>query len=116
MIAKLVVHGVSREHARRRMLRALDEFQVGGVTTLLGFHRALLSHPCFVDAQTCHGVVESELLADRAEQLSHRTTVAAGPDGAAPGRPMLARTRPVEVDGRRFEVTVVLPEPPHAEL
>ena len=33
------------------MLRALDEFEIGGVTTLLGFHRALLRHPCFVDGR-----------------------------------------------------------------
>ena len=45
MIAKLIVHDVDREHARRRMLRALDEFEIGGVTTLLGFHRALLCAP-----------------------------------------------------------------------
>ena len=49
MFAKLIVHGVDREHARNRMLRALDEFEVGGITTLLGFHRALLRHPCFVE-------------------------------------------------------------------
>src|SRR5207248_6967718 len=46
MIAKLVVHGVDREHARRRMLRALDEFEIGGVKTLVSFHKALLAHPC----------------------------------------------------------------------
>ena len=45
MIAKLIVHGVDREHARMRMLRALDEFEIGGLPTLLGFHRALLAHP-----------------------------------------------------------------------
>src|SRR5207244_5640640 len=37
MIAKLIVHDVDREHARRRMLRALGEFELGGVTSLLGF-------------------------------------------------------------------------------
>jgi acetyl-CoA/propionyl-CoA carboxylase biotin carboxyl carrier protein len=111
MIAKLIVHGVDREHARKRMLRALDEFQVGGVHTLLGFHRALLEHPCFVAAATCHGVVESEELAKRAEQLSHETTVAPGSDGAVRERVVLA-----EVDGQRYEVRLLEPEPPYREL
>jgi acetyl-CoA/propionyl-CoA/long-chain acyl-CoA carboxylase, biotin carboxylase, biotin carboxyl carrier protein len=112
MIAKLIVRGVDREHARRRMLRALGEFRIDGVTTLLGFHRALLEHPCFIDAATCHGVVESELLAERAQELSHKTTmVPAVSDGAA-----LSRSTTVEVDGRRFDVSVNVPEPPHAEL
>src|SRR3982750_1849524 len=52
MIAKLVAHGVDREHARRRMLRALDEFAIDGVKTLIPFHKALLTHPCFVEAGT----------------------------------------------------------------
>src|SRR5262249_59756798 len=63
MIAKLVVQGVNREHARRRMLRALDELVVGGVKTLIGFHKALLTHPCFIQGETCHRPVESQLLA-----------------------------------------------------
>ena len=84
LVAKLIVHGVDREHARRRMLRALGEFEIGGITTLLGFHRALLEHPCFAEGATCHGVVESEELAERAQQLSHKTTtVPAASDGAA---------------------------------
>ena len=58
------------------MLRALDEFAIGGVTTLLGFHRALLRHPCFVEGGTCHGVVESEQLAHwRSVRASRRTVV-----------------------------------------
>ena len=58
LVAKLVVHGVDREHARQRMLRALDEYEIGGIETLLGFHRALLRQRCFVEAGTCHGIVE----------------------------------------------------------
>jgi acetyl-CoA/propionyl-CoA carboxylase biotin carboxyl carrier protein len=114
LIAKLVVHGVDREHARARMLRALDEYEIGGITTLLGFHRALLRHPCFVEGGTCHGLVESELLAEQAEQLSHETTrVVTSPDGAAPAR---ERRYALEVDGKRFDVRVLVPEAPHAEL
>jgi acetyl-CoA/propionyl-CoA carboxylase biotin carboxyl carrier protein len=120
MVAKLIVHGRDREQARRRMLRALDEFEVRGVETLLGFHRALLSHPCFVDGATCHGVVESELLAKRAQELSElshpATRVAASSDGAASATATRARATTVELDGRRYEVAVLEPEPPWAEL
>ena len=110
LIAKLIVHGVDREHARRRMLRALDEFEIGGVATLLGFHRALLSHPCFVEGSTCHGVVESELLAGQAQQLT-RETAAGASDGA-----VRAQVTAIELDGRRYEVKLLRPEPPWLEL
>jgi acetyl-CoA/propionyl-CoA carboxylase biotin carboxyl carrier protein len=114
MIAKLIVHGVDREHARRRMLRALDELVIEGVPTLVGFHKALLTHPCFVAGETCHGVTESELLAQRADSLSHETTtIAMGSDGAVR---MDARRREIEVAGKRFSVRVLAPEPPWREL
>jgi acetyl-CoA/propionyl-CoA carboxylase biotin carboxyl carrier protein len=121
MIAKLCVHDVDRERARRRMVRALEEFEIGGVTTLVGFHLALLDHPCFVDGATCHGVVESEQLAQRAaeisEQLSHEATnVASRPDGAVRSAATTRRALTAEVDGRRYEVSLIVPEPPHAEL
>jgi acetyl-CoA/propionyl-CoA carboxylase biotin carboxyl carrier protein len=114
LIAKLCVHGVDREHARQRMLRALGEYRIEGVTTLLGFHRALLEHPCFVAAGTCHGVVESEELAKRAEQLSHKTTsVPAASDG---GPPLREQRVQAELEGRRYDLRLLLPEPPYAEL
>jgi acetyl-CoA/propionyl-CoA carboxylase biotin carboxyl carrier protein len=112
LIAKLCVHGVDREHARRRMLRALGEYEIGGVTTLVGFHRALLEHNCFAAGETCHGVTESEELANRAAQLSHvATRLPTTPDGRVRERIVLA-----EVEGRHFEVKLLVPEPPHAEL
>ncbi len=110
MIAKLIVHDVDREHARRRMLRALDEFELGGVKSLLGFHRALLRHPSFVAGETCHGLVESGELAAAAAELEREP---ADERAVANGR---VRATQVEVDGRRFEVKVLEPEPPWAEL
>jgi len=112
MIAKLIVHDVDRESARRRMLRALDEFELGGVKTLLGFHRALLRHPCFVEGGTCHGFVESDELAAAAGELERAPV---GEAAALNGR-LRERVTQVEVDGRRFDVKVLEPEPPWVEL
>ncbi|MFL5917618.1 MAG: acetyl/propionyl/methylcrotonyl-CoA carboxylase subunit alpha, partial [Gaiellaceae bacterium] len=113
MVAKLVVHGLDREHARRRMLRALDEFVIDGVKTLIGFHKALLTHPCFIEGATCHGIVESELLAARAAELENGTRPGTVP---GPGQGLVPAVRSVEVDGRRFDVRILRPEPPFAEL
>ena len=119
LVAKLIVHDVDRESARRRMLRALEEFTIEGPTTLLGFHRALLSSPCFMEGGTCRGVTQSEELAERARELAERSSgppvgVAAGVDG----KPVSTRERQVvvELDGRLHEVRVHAPEPPWAEL
>jgi acetyl-CoA/propionyl-CoA carboxylase, biotin carboxylase, biotin carboxyl carrier protein len=114
LVAKLCVHDIDREHARRRMLRALSEYRIDGVTTLIGFHRALLEHPCFVKDGACHGVVESDELAERAHELSHETTTLSGsPDITGTLR---EQTVHAELDGRRFDLKLLLPEPPHAEL
>jgi acetyl-CoA/propionyl-CoA carboxylase biotin carboxyl carrier protein len=112
LVAKLCVHGIDREHARRRMLRALAEFEIGGVATLVGFHRALLEHQCFVAGETCRGITESKELAERAEQLSNMaTSLSPGSDGRV--RESIVQA---EVEGRRFEVKLLAPEPPYAEL
>jgi acetyl-CoA/propionyl-CoA carboxylase biotin carboxyl carrier protein len=106
MISKLIVHGVDREHARRRMLRALGEYVIDGPTTLIPFHTALLSHECFVRAETCAGIVES---------LEIDTDGRVPRPVALPGR-TIADVRVVEVDGRRFQVRVTEPEAPWLEL
>jgi acetyl-CoA/propionyl-CoA/long-chain acyl-CoA carboxylase, biotin carboxylase, biotin carboxyl carrier protein len=112
LVAKVCVWDVDRERARLRMLRALDELVVEGVTTLAGFHKALLRHPCFVEATTCHGLVESEEFAQKAQQLSYQaTSVARSPDGR-----LRERFVELELDGRRYDVKLLQPEPPHAEL
>ncbi|HEX3805409.1 MAG TPA: acetyl-CoA carboxylase biotin carboxylase subunit [Gaiellaceae bacterium] len=111
MVAKLIVRGADREQAIGIMLRALGEYRIGGVKTLIGFHQALLSHPCFRAGETCHGVVESPELAARAAELSAAEPAAATASGALTERRTFA-----EVDGRRVEVNVLVPEPPYREL
>jgi acetyl-CoA/propionyl-CoA carboxylase biotin carboxyl carrier protein len=120
LVAKLVVHDVDREHARRRMLRALEEFVIDGPATLLGFHRALLSSPCFVEGGTCRGVTESEELAARARALDESSSAGASAAATAGANGGAGATRErslvVELDGRRHELRVHSSEPPWAEL
>jgi acetyl/propionyl-CoA carboxylase alpha subunit len=61
MIAKLIVWDRDREAATRRMLRALDEYEIEGLKTLLPFHRALLATDQWAEGSTCR-----ELIGDRA--------------------------------------------------
>jgi acetyl-CoA/propionyl-CoA carboxylase biotin carboxyl carrier protein len=106
MIAKLIVWDADRDTARRRMLRALSEFEVGGVHSLIPLHRAILEHPHFSEGSTMHDFVEGG---------GYAATLAgdeASPNGQVTAEPPLneARTVVTEVDGKRFEVTVLAPE------
>jgi len=118
MIAKLIVHDVDRERARHRMLRALGEFVIEGPSTLLGFHRALLTTDCFIAGETCRGIVESEELAQRAQELDRLSHERAGAASFSDGSSRSTRERlvAVELDGRRHEVRLHTAEPPWAEL
>lgn len=51
MISKLSVHGPDRETARKRMLRALDEYEIAGCKTTIPFCEFTLNHPAFIDAK-----------------------------------------------------------------
>ncbi|HEY9409903.1 MAG TPA: biotin carboxylase N-terminal domain-containing protein [Jiangellaceae bacterium] len=50
LLAKLIVTGATREQAVQRARRALGEFDVDGLATVLPFHRAVLDDPAFVPA------------------------------------------------------------------
>src|SRR5215213_8432312 len=58
MVAKLIVWDVDRESATRRMLRALDEFDVDGVRTLIPFHKAIMASSQWAAAETCRDLIE----------------------------------------------------------
>jgi acetyl-CoA/propionyl-CoA carboxylase biotin carboxyl carrier protein len=112
LMAKLITWGPDREAARRRMLRALAEFEIAGVKSTIPAQLALLAEPAFIEGKHSTKWLEEEV--DPA-----LLSAAAGPDPAllsasaeAGTEPLIARTVPVEVDGRRFEVKVWLPESP----
>jgi len=100
MFAKLIVSGADREQARRRMLRALDEFVVEGVPTTIPVHRWILETPAFRKSEHTttwleHALTDVELPAQVDMQ----------PAGAA-GQQARPRDILVEVDGRRVPVRI----------
>src|ERR1700748_3686894 len=68
MIAKLIVWDVDRDRARRRMLRALSEFEVEGVSSLIPLHMAIMRHPEFAEGGTLREFVEGGGYAREVEQ------------------------------------------------
>src|SRR5690606_15301738 len=60
LIAKLIGYGADRDEARRRLVRACEEFVIEGVPTTLDFHRFALVHPDFVEGRVSTVSVERE--------------------------------------------------------
>ena len=59
MIAKVIVHGEDREHARMKMKYVLENFVVGGVTTNIEYLLRILKHPEFCSGNTFTHFVET---------------------------------------------------------
>jgi acetyl-CoA/propionyl-CoA carboxylase biotin carboxyl carrier protein len=102
MVAKLVVWDVDREKATRRMLRALDEYDSGGLTTLIPFHKAILRTRQWADGETCRDLMEDTdwLKSTAPEQV-------AAPEPSEEGAEIVTRDYKVEVSGKLFDVKVV---------
>jgi acetyl-CoA carboxylase biotin carboxylase subunit len=59
MIAKLIVHGTTRESAINRAQQALEEFVIEGIPTTIPFHRQVLADPDFRDGRFTTAFLES---------------------------------------------------------
>ncbi len=57
MIAKLVVHAENRDEARAKMVRAIDEYNITGVKTTLGFCKFVMGHEAFASGKFDTGFV-----------------------------------------------------------
>jgi acetyl-CoA/propionyl-CoA carboxylase, biotin carboxylase, biotin carboxyl carrier protein len=101
LIAKLIVTGASRAEALQRSRRALAEFEIGGMPTVLPFHRAVVSDPAFTaEPFTVHTRwIETEF----AGELSPQQAADADDDA---GQPAARERITVEVGGRRLEVVI----------
>jgi acetyl-CoA/propionyl-CoA carboxylase biotin carboxyl carrier protein len=102
MVAKLIVWDVDREHATRRMLRALDEYEVGGLTTLIPFHKAILATEQWARGETCRDLME-----DKEWLKTTAPADAAPPEPSEEGAEMVSRDYKVEVSGKLFDVKVI---------
>src|SRR6187200_2252043 len=102
MVAKLIVWDVDREKATRRMLRALSEYDSGGLTTLIPFHEAILATEQWAKGETCRDLMEdSEWLKSTAP------ADAKPPEPSEDGGEVVSRDYKVEVSGKLFDVKVI---------
>jgi acetyl-CoA/propionyl-CoA carboxylase biotin carboxyl carrier protein len=105
MVAKLIVWDVDRDAATRRMLRALDEYVITELRTLIPFHQALLATEQWARGETCRDLVEDrKWLKQLAFPKPEKPSEEQGDEV-----PSLEQDYTVEVSGRRFDVKVIGP-------
>ncbi|HEY2766867.1 MAG TPA: acetyl-CoA carboxylase biotin carboxylase subunit [Solirubrobacteraceae bacterium] len=103
MVAKLIVWDADRAQATRRMLRALSEYEIEGLRTLIPFHQALLQTDQWARGETCR-----DLLEDRKWLKTLAFEPAAAP-ADEDGQERIEQSYTVEVSGQRFDVRVAGP-------
>src|SRR5919205_2578683 len=96
MVAKLIVWDADRERATRRMARALREFEIEGVTTLIPFHQAIMASEQWSRAETARDLIEDRAWLKRLAFPKVDKREAETPE-------LVAREYVVEVGGKRFE-------------
>ncbi|HET9104529.1 MAG TPA: acetyl-CoA carboxylase biotin carboxylase subunit [Solirubrobacteraceae bacterium] len=105
MVAKLIVWDVDREQATARMLRALGEYEIETLKTLIPFHQAILATDQWANAETCRDLIE-----DR-KWLKTLAFAPAAPAEGDDAQEKVSQNYTVEVSGKRFDVTVIGPPP-----
>ncbi|MER0079676.1 acetyl/propionyl/methylcrotonyl-CoA carboxylase subunit alpha [Corynebacterium sp. KPL2830] len=102
MLAKLIVWGPDRETALRRSARALAEYQVEGLPTVLPFDRAIVADPAFTAENGSFDVYTKWIEEAWDNQLPpHEDST-----DAEAGSPEASQVHTVEIDGRRIEVAL----------
>jgi acetyl-CoA/propionyl-CoA carboxylase, biotin carboxylase, biotin carboxyl carrier protein len=105
MVAKLIVWDADREQATKRMLRALGEYEIEGLKTLIPFHQALLATEQWAKGETCRDLLEDKKWL---KTLAFEPP-APPPEDGDEAVEKVEQTYAVEVSGKRFDVRVVGP-------
>jgi acetyl-CoA/propionyl-CoA carboxylase biotin carboxyl carrier protein len=100
LVAKLIVWDVDRDQATRRMLRALGEYEIEDLKTLIPFHRALLQTAQWANAETCRDLIDDQ-------EWLKRLAFEAKPRPGETDETTVEQSYTVEVSGKRFEVRVI---------
>ena len=103
LVGKLIVWGRDRDMAIARTIRALEEMVVEGIATTIPADLAILKHPDFAACSHSTKWVEERL------DLSGVSATPAAPPVES-DEPLVQRTTTVEVNGRRFDVKMWVPE------
>jgi acetyl-CoA/propionyl-CoA carboxylase biotin carboxyl carrier protein len=104
MVAKLIVWDVDREQATARMLRALHEYEIEQLKTLIPFHEAILQTEQWQCAETCRDLISDKKWL-KALEFPKPEQAAESEDEGEP----LEQSYTVEVSGKRFDVKVIGP-------
>ena len=104
LVGKLCVWGRDRDVAIARMIRALEEMEIEGIATVIPADLAILRHPDFAAAEHSTKWVESVL------DLSGVRATAAAVETGDEAEPRVRRDLDVEVNGKRFAVSMFVPE------
>jgi acetyl-CoA/propionyl-CoA carboxylase, biotin carboxylase, biotin carboxyl carrier protein len=112
MVAKLITWDVDREKATARMIRALGEYRIEPLTTLIPFHTAILATDQWAKAETCRDLVGDKKWLKTLEQHPDGSSASRpGPSGSAEDSDgevaLTERDYKVEVDGRLHAVKVI---------
>ena len=99
MVAKLIVWDADREQATKRMIRALGEYEIEGLKTLIPFHTAIMKTDQWGNAETCRDLVE--------DKKWLKTLAVDVPIVDTDGEEKAEREYTVEVSGKRFDVKVI---------
>ncbi|GEP36730.1 acetyl-/propionyl-CoA carboxylase subunit alpha [Nocardioides psychrotolerans] len=106
LIAKLIVTGRDRTQALERSRRALDEFVVDGMPTVIPFHRAVVIDPAYVGASTPSGEGEFTVYTTWIETDFDNQITPYGGTSAEADEPVETQKIVVEVGGKRLEVVI----------